>query len=86
MKTALYREKHNEKHDKTATGTPVAVFAFETLLRCGFFAVCEQLRPYSVPEQFRFATALEQFHFEIALAAARADARREGVSAIYLRG
>ncbi|CAK7023764.1 MAG: hypothetical protein DESF_00985 [Desulfovibrio sp.] len=29
---------------------------------------------------------LEQFHFEIALAAARADARREGVSAIYLRG
>ena len=29
---------------------------------------------------------IEQFHFEIALATARADARREGVSAIYLRG
>ncbi|MDR3175601.1 MAG: hypothetical protein LBU06_03610 [Desulfovibrio sp.] len=28
----------------------------------------------------------EQFHFEIALAVARADARREGASAIYLRG
>jgi hypothetical protein len=30
-------------------------------------------------------TNLEQFHFEIALAAAAADARRAGVSAIYLR-
>jgi hypothetical protein len=27
----------------------------------------------------------EQFHFEIAFAAARADARRAGASAIYLR-
>jgi hypothetical protein len=33
-----------------------------------------------------FQSGLEQFHFEIALAAARADARREGASAIYLRG
>ena len=28
----------------------------------------------------------EQFHIEIALATARAGARREGVSAVYLRG
>jgi hypothetical protein len=34
---------------------------------------------------FSVQTGLEQFHFEIALAAARADARREGISAIYLR-
>ena len=43
--------------------------------------------PYGGAGAGRFmADALEQFHFEIALATARADARREGVSAIYLRG
>ncbi|MEG6503119.1 MULTISPECIES: hypothetical protein [unclassified Desulfovibrio] len=48
---------------------------------CGFKGL-----PTGGYQKFFTIIKLEQFHFEIALAAARADARREGVSAIYLRG
>jgi hypothetical protein len=35
---------------------------------------------------FTYMLYIVRFHFEIAPAAARADARRAGASAIYLRG
>ena len=76
------RTRMRRKNKKTALFTTGAYHVYAFVVKRAVCRATEKNTSSALP----LIKVLEQFHFEITLAAARADARREGVSAIYLRG